>query len=1210
MYSVHARERDLEQADPAPGEEAVSVKETIAAVAYGRAEEGSPASVPFTPPSIGSARLRGWPTRPAARRPMSDRSFSQGRRYGLRPNGQTVEAYFRSIESEIERGYALAERARGLGLDPEVRPEVPRAQDMASRVEKLLSHLGIDGIAEEIRTLARAMPREEVAVAIARRLATDSSRKGSIAQRVEAALRVGLAILTEGILVAPLEGLAEVRLVDGAEGRYIELYYAGPIRAAGGTAQALSVLLADVIRRDLHLSAYHASRDEIGRYQEEIPLYKHFQHLQYVPTPEEISTVVRHVPVCISGEATEGEAEVSAFRNLDRVKTNGIRGGACLVIAEGMCQKASKIQRIVDKLRIPGWEFLGDLGHSTAHEDEGAVAKYLADAGVGGRPILSHPNRPGGFRLVYGRARTTGLAACAINPATMVILRHFVAVGTQLKLEYPGKAAAIGLCDLVEGPIVELSDGTVTAVHDVDRASAILPKIRRIIDLGEILVAYGEFLENNRALAPGAYTVDWHEEELRAAHVPESEGTGVESFEASFELAQRHGVPLHPRWLLFWHDLTSAEIRALAEQVERAGAWRNGRLELPWDDVWREMLIRLGFLHTRGPTGQILGEPESSKALVGSLGLEIAGPAPIRKCALDPVDPDPLAYVSRLAQATVMARGPSRIGARVGRPEKAHQRSMQPNVHGLFPVGEAGGPSRSVAEAVRRAMKGPPVQVQLGVRICPVCSKSSIWSRCSCGAHTEPNGTTIQAPFPIDEIWGSALERLRLNRVPQVKGVKGLTSSGHTPEPIDKAILRAVHGISVYQDGTARFDLMDLPLTHFRPLEIGTSVDRLRELGYPVDWAGRPLERADQLVELHPQDIVVAPACGKYLLHLSQFLDDELVHLYGLEPFYRARVPEDLIGAIVAALAPHTSGAVAGRIIGFSDAEACFAHPIFHAAKRRNCDGDEDSVTLLMDPLLNFSRAYLPESRGAMMDKPLVLTTRLDATEVDKEAHHIDLNDRYPLEFYRAAARGASAKDVEALFDTVGHRLGGAHPLDRYAFTHDTQDIARGPVRSAGRDGRAMSEMVEQSVTLMTQIRAVDSAEAISSILTTHFLPDAMGNLRSFATQKFRCKVCGTSYRRPPLRGRCTAPGRRSKTCDGELLPTVYEGMIRKYLSLSTHLGATEGVPPYLRQRVEILTQSLATLFPGSDQQTTLEEFSRAPVAAPAHDNSQIREPR
>ncbi|EQD53258.1 protein containing DNA polymerase II large subunit DP2, partial [mine drainage metagenome] len=106
---------------------------------------------------------------------------------------------------------------------------------------------------------------------------------------------------------------------------------------------------------------------------------------------------------------------------------NGIRGGACLVIAEGLCQKAAKIRKTVDKLGLDGWEFLADLGHHKTDDEDQSTPKYLQDS-VGGRPVLAHPGRPGGFRLVYGRARTTGLAACAVNPATMVILQHFVAI--------------------------------------------------------------------------------------------------------------------------------------------------------------------------------------------------------------------------------------------------------------------------------------------------------------------------------------------------------------------------------------------------------------------------------------------------------------------------------------------------------------------------------------------------------------------------------------------------------------------------------------------------------------------------------------------------------------------------------------------------------------------------------------------------------------
>ena len=1110
------------------------------------------------------------------------------------PAANRVESYFRSIESAVDRAYAVAATARKEGFDPELAPEIPRARDMASRVEQLLAHLGIEGISEEIRTLAADLPREEVAVRIARRLARDTSRPGSVATRVDAALRVGLAILTEGILVAPLEGLAEVHIREARDRTpYIELYYAGPIRAAGGTAQALSVLLADIVRRDLGLGAYRPEEAEVERYKEEIPLYKYHQHLQYVPTPEEIELVVRHVPVAISGEATEGDAEVSAFRNLERVPTNGIRGGACLVIAEGLCQKAPKLRKVVERLGLDGWEFLEELGLHANDEEETRTPKYLQDS-VGGRPVLAHPNHPGGFRLVYGRARTTGLASCAVNPATMILLQHFVAIGTQVKLEYPGKAAAMAVCDTVEGPIVELDDGTVTAVHDVERAEQLRPHVRRILDLGEILVSFGEFLENNRALVPGAYSLDWHLEELKAAGVDPVPGGAVASYSEAVELSRTRGVPLHPRWLLFWHDITTAEIRALSEFVERVGRWTEDGLELPADPAWRAVLERLGFLFFPVDVDRIRGEFDPSAALVGGLGLDIGAPLLVRRAPLEPLESDPLAYVTRLAGVPIRARGPSRVGGRVGRPEKAYQRTMQPNVHGLFPVGVAGGPTRSIPEAARHTMRDG-VEVDLGVRSCSACGRTTVWTRCPCGAHTNPTGDVRPQSLPIARLWSDAVSRLHLAKVPVAKGVKGLTSPGKVPEPIEKGILRAVHGVSVYQDGTARFDLTDLPLTHFRPAEIGTDVETLRRLGYTHDWTGAELTEPDQLVELRPQDLIVARSCGEYLTRLAQFVDDELVRFYNLDPYYGADRPERLIGQLVVALAPHTSGGVAGRLLGFTDAEACFAHPVFHAAKRRNCDGDEDSVTLLLDALLNFSRAYLPESRGAMMDKPLVLTTRLVADEVDKEAHNLDVSAHHSLALYRAAVEGRAAKDVEPLLDLVAHRLGTARALAGYGFTHDTSRIAGGPVRSAYRDGRSMTDMVERSILLATQIRAVDVAEAVTLVLNAHFLPDVMGNLKSYATQRFRCKECGASYRRPPLSGRCAANGPGKGRCDGELLSTVYEASVRKYLPLSQRLGEIDGITPYVRQRIQVLADSVATLFPGTTAQTTLDRFRPRP---------------
>ena len=81
----------------------------------------------------------------------------------------------------------------------------------------------------------------------------------------------------------------------------------------------------------------------------------------------------------------------------------------------------------------------------------------------------------------------------------------------------------------------------------------------------------------------------------------------------------------------------------------------------------------------------------------------------------------------------------------------------------------------------------------------------------------------------------------------------------------------------------------------------------------------------DQLVELLMQDVVIPLDAAKHLLHVAKFIDEELVKLYGLEPFYNASSVEDLIGHLIVGLAPHTSVGIIGRIIGFTDSQVCLA---------------------------------------------------------------------------------------------------------------------------------------------------------------------------------------------------------------------------------------------------------------------------------------------
>ena len=91
-----------------------------------------------------------------------------------------------------------------------------------------------------------------------------------------------------------------------------------------------------------------------------------------------------------------------------------------------------------------------------------------------------------------------------------------------------------------------------------------------------------------------------------------------------------------------------------------------------------------------------------------------------------------------------------------------------------------------------------------------------------------------------------------------MKGLKKLMSKNQTPEPVEKGILRAKHGLPVFRDGTIRFDMSDVPVTHFTPEEVGVEWRQLKHLGYTHDCFGEELQRDDQMLEIFPQDFILA----------------------------------------------------------------------------------------------------------------------------------------------------------------------------------------------------------------------------------------------------------------------------------------------------------------------------------------------------------------
>jgi DNA polymerase II large subunit len=939
---------------------------------------------------------------------------------------QAHERYLESIEADLETARDVAQRARARGGDPTDEVEIPIAADMADRVEKVL---GIDGVAERVRELEEDHSREEAALALVEDfVAGDVGDYDTDAGIVEGAVRTAVALLTEGVVAAPIEGIDGVDVEQNDDGTsFVRVYYAGPIRSAGGTAQALSVLVADYARTLLDIDEFRPRDDEIERYAEEVALYDEDTGLQYSPKDKETKHVTKNLPVMLDGEPT-GDEEVQGFRDLERVDTNNPRGGMCLVLAEGIALKAPKIRRYTRDLEGLDWPWLTDLIEGTlgesdsedggdeaeasedaertdeADEDSDDAAsghprpepneKYLRDL-IAGRPVFGHPSAPGGFRLRYGRARNHGFATGGVHPATMRVLEDFLAAGTQLKTERPGKAHGVVPVDSIEGPTVRLANGEVRRIDDPDEMEALRNGVEAILDLGEYLVNVGEFVENNHSLAPASYTVEWWRQEFAAA------GADVQAMEddpridladpdpkQAIAWASAHDAPLHPRFTYCWHDVDGAAFETLVEAVE-AGRIVNAAdatgertdstesLAIDATEEVREGLEAL-LLEHRVEDGAVW--IDTWRPFVLSLGVDPDGLARTGG-ELDPalgnVD-NAVDAVNQVAPFTVRERAPTRIGTRMGRPEKSEVRELSPAVHTLFPIGDAGGDQRDVKaatefEAHRGASRGT-VTVEVGRRRCPDCGESTYRTTCeSCDARTE---AAMRCPacgpkasidhdrgvctrcgddavpdvgareIDVHEAYHDALEAAgeRENVFEMLKGVKGLTSAAKTPEPMAKGVLRAKHGVSAFKDGTIRYDMTDLPVTAVRAAELDVSVDQLRELGYEEDVDGEPLRTPEQLVELKTQDVILSGGAAQHLLDTADFVDDLLEQYYGLEPFYELEERSDLVGELVFGMAPHTSAAVVGRIVGFTTAAVGYAHPYFHAAKRRNCFHPETKV--------------------------------------------------------------------------------------------------------------------------------------------------------------------------------------------------------------------------------------------------------------------------
>ena len=1156
---------------------------------------------------------------------------------------ENTQKYFESLGKEIQRNYEIAEKARAKGFDPQDKVEVPLALTMAAKVVKLIatkySQLDNEDIIDRILELEKEYGSLDTTISfkIAEEIAKEKYCKFETQiEAMDAGIRVGFAYSTLGVVSSPIEGYTGIQTGKTKIGEtYLKAFFSGPIRSAGTTASCVVIILIDYIRQLFGYAKYDPTEEECKRSVTELYDYhERVTNLQYLPTEEEIYFIAKNLPIQIGGDPTE-KREVSNYKDLPRVESDFIRGGFCLIMGEGLAQKAAKGLRILQGLQKNGikidcWEWLEEYVKLHKKRDEGKTDSsptYIKDL-VAGRPVFGHPGR--GLRFRYGRSRVAGFSAVSVHPATMAITNNFIATGTQLKIEKPTKGCITTPCDQIDGPIVKLRDGSVKKLDKYEDAKEIFNEVEEIIYLGDILFPLGDVLNRNASLIKPGYVEEWWNLDLKEKD-PKiiCDYWNVDSEEA-ITLSKKYEIPLHPTHIFYWNQINYKQFLGFIDWIQHSRI-NNGKLLFPFNNsekerfnVGKRALELLGIPHSIGIENVIIDKNET-KSLLINLGMskdyegeininykfknyeEIFKEGDNEKTEGNKI----LEIINEISEFIIKDKAGDFIGARMGRPEKAKLRKLKGSPNILFPVGKEGGRFKSVIEAAKVGS----VKSEFPFYYCKKCVRETIYRKCEvcedktekkfycricnmeksgkCEIHDLENNfkyTRIDMQHYL-EIARKKIGVMRVEMPALIKGLKGMSSQNKEVEHLAKGILRAKYNLCVNKDGTIRYDMTEMPLSHFKPKEIEVDVEKLKELGYEKDYLGKELISDEQILELKPHDILLPcnhesgdEKADKVFMDISKYIDDLLEKLYDLPRFFNVEKREDLIGQLCVCMAPHNCAGVISRIIGFSKVQGLMASPYLHAAMRRDCDGDEAAIMMLADVLINFSKSFLPSHRGATQDAPLVLNGRISAREVDDQILDFELCDYYPLELYRKAEKRLHSSEIE--IEMVKQRLAkGEDPYVNIGFTHNTSNFNEAVNCSSYKILPTMREKVKDQMELCEKLRSVDQGDVARLIIDRHFMRDLKGNLRKFTQQTFRCSSCNEIYRRIPLNGRCSK-------CPGKLIYTISYGSIVKYLEPALDLANNYDVPEYIIQDLKLTKIYIESIFgKDNEKQESIEKW-------------------
>ncbi|MHA2154647.1 MAG: hypothetical protein ACXABU_04855 [Candidatus Hodarchaeales archaeon] len=1100
------------------------------------------------------------------------------------------QEYVEQIKKALTAQIKLANKARSLKYDPYSKVESIITPSSTDNILAILNLPGLENyLPERINEHKNLLL---LAADVAKQIVNGRFSKNSKENLILIAVQSAFVILSRGQCSVPKEYVHKVR-IDPKQ-NYLTLFFTNTIRYVPGSVIGLVILISDYLRGILHLNRFHSSPETIGRYEEELEIFLTMSDRVSKFNSDHLRLFIQNIGIELSSDPYE-RIEVQKYRNLPKI-TNHLRMGLCVTL-ERVLHNLQPI--IVQKLKsgIPEWEWLDKAQFISFEQNRSFGTEDIRST----QPLLSQSNQSGGFRLRYGESRTTGFGTIGIHPVTMA-LTGILTPGCTVQLDISDNFYAINPVSSIMGPLVELEDGSLKRINKLSELRKTKVNIKQIWEMGDLLISISD-IPISTPIVFSAWTEEWWKQEIDSAiAIKKDDPSGVGNFDISKEkldqllqnplnyyptwdfaliLSKVFNVPLHPRFSLNWNELAISDFILLIQKLKE-----KNDLLLPADEEILRIIKQLGVPF------EIIEDKIQSEILEPFIPIfRDESPKLMERLREDIETITVESLCQDILKVPIRSLCYRRIGFKLIRVEKSEPRFTNPPHHVIFPLGKHGGPQKDFFKLPQDSS----IKIRIADRYCNSCDINTFTVFCpeckqqtnqkyTCrDGHTSDSSTCSiceKKAYPtklktvnINGIFNSGLKKIGTPEIKKVKGISYLDNSYGVPESLIKGILRAEHDIFVFKDGTSRFSYTNSPIRFFSPNEINTSISELQRLGYAHDIYGKNLTDGDQLIEIFPYDIIINEEGMKFIFAQSKFLDDELTFQYNTSPYYRLQSHKNVIGSLIVGIAPTSQIGVIGRIIGYSNNKVLFAHPLWHLLKSRSCNGVTDSITLLLDVLLNFSREFIPTYHGGAVDVPSVINLVDSWTDLlDYSIHNSSVLNRI---FYQELQN--NPKQIDLLSHEISLLTS---PED---LAHSSNDLSSFSMENQLTEKKVIAR-IKIALNSLQSIRGVEEGKYVDKLLINDFLIKISKSISRFFRQPIRCKFCKTTYRRVPLSERC--PNCNNKTLE----LTLSKGWVLRYLHIINQLydRYTDDLSEYTKSWIRFIELNKNLLFDVGPQPTTL----------------------